>query len=177
MICLEQIAKHSHDLANNIIKNQCLPAIFQYINKTENETRLRGILTLINISFHDSSLAKTLIEEKCLPVIKNVLIKDKNLLVQSACCQCLYEIAKHGNDFVNPIIDENFSMLLILIKQGKGEELQKAEAILKKLIEFSLNIDFLQDIFLNGPRSLYSPVLIQISRVIQSNSKAKKYSK
>ena len=175
IICFEQIAKHSHDLASNIIKNQCLLPIYNFINESSGEARLRGILTLSNIAMHDSTLAKSLIEEKALPVIKNAAIKDTNNFVKSACAQCIFEFAKHGSDFANPLLDEGFHTVLMKQLESNQKDVQnKTENALRKLIDITQNIDFLQELFLKGLTALFQPILSQISKIIPTNPAAKK---
>ena len=60
------------------------------------------------------------------------------------------------------------------LESNQKDVQNKTENALRKLIDITQNIDFLQELFLKGPTALFQPILSQISKIIPTNPAAKK---
>ena len=173
-LLLVQVAKHTPELAQLVVSNGGVGALVDYVNESEGNNRLPGIMALGFISAFNETLALAVIASTGLAPLYASLANEPEDHIKSAAAWSLGQVGRHSPDHAKAVSDAGALPKLVaaLASPSSSEDLRtKAQRALKAVINMLTDLKAL-DRLIQTPDLLESVakyVVTQIAKVLPND--------
>eukprot|EP00793_Prasinoderma_coloniale_P006401 PRCOL_00001231-RA len=176
--CIREVAKHTPELAQLIVSNGAAGALVDYVNESEGNNSLPGIMALGYVAAFSETLALAVIASKGVPPLYAALVKEPEDHMKAASAWSLGQVGRHSPDHAKALADAGVLPALVatLIAPESSEDLQtKCKRALKYIVERLTYLPALDALLQESglPEAIVKYVLQQLAKVLPNDAEGR----
>lgn len=175
---VREVCKHTPELAQLVVSNGGVAALVDYVDESESNNRLPGIMALGYISAFSETLATAVIASKGIGPLFAALVEEPEDHVKSASAWSLGQIGRHTPNHAKAVADSGVLSKLVAVGSlpSSSEDLRvkcvrALRFIIEKLTDLAALDRTLQERGL--PHEVIKFVVHQISKVLPNDPKGR----
>ena len=175
--CVREVAKHTPEMAQLIVSHGGVGALIDYVNESEGNSRLPGIMALGYIAAFPETLALSVIVSKGLQPLYESLMEQEDH-VKSASAWSLGQIGRHSPDHAKAVAEIGTLPKLVdtFVDDRSSDDLKnKCKRALKAVVEKLTHIASLDTLVRMPtiPEQIIKVVLAQMAKVLPNSAEAR----
>jgi len=174
---IREIAKHTPELARLIVNASGHAAIIDYINESEGNVRLPGIMTLGYIAAFSDTLALAIIVHHGILPLKDALVNETEDHIKSAAAWSLGQLGRHTPDHAKSLAQADVFRRLVATycDENSSDDLKtKSQRALKAVLQKCTHLPALEPLLHEVPEKILKYVVQQFAKVLPHETKSRK---